>query len=87
MIESFLSSVSSNLEVDVEWRKAILWVDRYRVAADKLPSLMAEDSHRVISISTDSTQPEHAFHFNITRLSNLTGSQQDHIEKGLFTRQ
>ena len=87
MIESFLSSVSSNLEVDVEWRKAILWVDRYRVAADKLPSLMAEDSHRVISISTDSTQPEHTFHFNITRLSNLTGSQQDHIEKGLFTRQ
>ena len=87
MLEDYLSSISANVEVDVEWGKALIWAGDMRVAASSPTTLMPADGHRVISVLTDSNQEDRRFHFNITRLSNLTGAEQSHIERDLYRRQ
>ena len=87
MLQEYLTSISSQLEVDTEWGKGIIWIHKSRAAASDPADLRATVGDKIISISTDSKQPDHPFHFNVSRISKLTEAEESHVEKGLYARQ
>ena len=86
-LEQFLTQISSQLELDVEWSKGLIWLGNKRIAADTAHTLSASNGQHVIAMSTDPTQAEMVFHFNLTNISNMTGEEQSRIEAALHRLQ
>ncbi|CAE7831901.1 unnamed protein product [Symbiodinium sp. CCMP2592] len=86
-LEQFLTQISSQLELDVEWSKGLIWLGNKRIAADTTHTLSASNGQYVIAMSTDPTQAEMVFHFNLTNISNMTGEEQCRIEAALHRLQ
>lgn len=86
-LEQFLTQISSQLELDVEWSKGLIWLGNKRIAADTTHTLSASNGQYVIAMSTDPTQAEMVFHFNLTNISNMTGEEQGRIEAALHRLQ
>ena len=88
LVETFLRKIGSSLEIEPEWSKALIWVDSKRIAAAECSTLMLpSNGHKTIAVSTDSSQPQALYHFNVTALSNLTGAAEQDIEQAIFNQQ
>ena len=82
-LQQFLAQISSQVELEVEWSKGLIWLGNKRVAADDPLVLGASDGQYVISLSTDPMQANVMIHFNLTHISNMTGEEQRKIEAAL----
>ena len=79
-LQQFLAQISSQVELEVEWSKGLIWLGNNRVAADDPLVLGASDGQYVTSLSTDPMQANFMIHFNLTHISNMTGEEHRKIE-------
>ena len=83
-LQHLLRSLGSTLELEVQWGRALIWLDCRRAASAEPSQLLADASSRIVALSTDETQPGMLYHFNLSAISALTGEPEDRVERALF---
>ena len=87
MLEKLLRECGCNDEVDPEYVRGLIWIGKSRVAADQRDTLLPFQAHIIVSLSTDSTQADHLFHFNVSVLSGILMKEPKQIEEALHRLQ
>ena len=83
-LQNLLQSLGSTLELEVQWGRALIWLDCRRAASAEPSQLLADASSRIVALSTDDSQPGMLYHFNLSAISALTGEPEERVERALF---
>ena len=87
MAKSMLAPLFPDLELEVEWKKGVIWAGKSRIAAAFPVALAAKPGNKVVALSTDPEQAQALYHFNVGLIANIRGKTEPEVEAHLFKMQ